>query len=137
VIEIVNSAIDIPSVIRSVADPAAGATDVFIGTTRNQSDGKEVIALEYDAFIPMALKELRRIVDDAKSKWRIQRISVVHRIGRVNIGEASVVIAVSSAHRSEAFEACRYVIDAIKRDVPIWKKEYFADGARWVDRPHE
>jgi molybdopterin synthase catalytic subunit len=124
--------IDIPSVLRAVADPRAGGIDVFIGTTRNHANGKEVIALEYEAYEPMALKELQRVVDETRSKWDVVAISVVHRVGRVPVGEASIVIAVSAAHRDDAFSACRHIIDTLKRTVPIWKKEFYRDGEVWV-----
>lgn len=131
-IEIVKERIDVGRVLQSVQDPACGAVDIFIGTTRNHSNGKAVVSLEYDAYIPMALKMMNRIAGDIKTKWGVQKISIVHRIGLLEIGEASVVIAVSSAHRKEAFDACRYAIDTLKKEVPIWKKEYFEDGEVWV-----
>lgn len=131
-IEIVHDRIDVHAVITSVEDPAAGGLDVFVGTTRNQSNGRTVLALEYEAYSPMALKMMHRIADEARTKFGISKISIVHRVGRLEIGEASVVIAASSAHRAEAFEACRYAIDMLKKTVPIWKKEFFADGEIWV-----
>ena len=131
-IEIVESRIDVQKVIDSVKDPAAGGTNVFIGTTRDHSRGKAVIALAYEAYRPMALKLMRQIADEACSKWQIKKISIVHRVGSVDIGEASIVIAVSADHRSAAFEACRFTIDTLKKSVPIWKKEYFREGEVWV-----
>lgn len=131
-IQIVSEQIGIDEVVRSVADPAAGGIDVFIGTTRNTAQGKDVVSLYYEAYIPMALKSMEKIVHDAHERWGVSKISIVHRIGKVDIGEASVVIAVSSAHRAEAFEACRYVIDELKQSVPIWKKEIFRDGEVWI-----
>ena len=132
-IEIVTSVIDIERVLRDVLDNGAGGIDLFIGTTRDNSREKKVLRLEYSAYEPMALKKMEEIETDVRSKWNILKIAMVHRIGRVEIGEASVVIAVSSAHRKEAFEACRYAIDTLKKIVPIWKKEFFADGEVWVD----
>ena len=131
-IQIVKAKIDIETVLQSVLDPSAGGIDIFIGTTRNHSRGKEVLSLEYEAYEPMALKMMNQIADDAKRRWVIDKISIVHRIGRVEIGEASVVVAVSADHRRQAFEACRYAIDMLKRDVPIWKREIFRDGEVWV-----
>ena len=131
-VRIVREKIDIPAVIESINVPAAGGIDVFIGVTRNHSRGKKVLALEYEAYEPMALKTMSGIVDEVKGRWDIDKISIVHRIGRVEIGEASVVIAVSASHRKEAFVACRYAIDTLKKIVPIWKKEYFEDGEIWV-----
>lgn len=131
-IKIVTAIIDIQEVIQSVSDPSAGGIDVFIGTTRNHANDKEVRMLAYEAYEPMALKMMQNIEDELRSKWNICKSSIVHRIGKVPVGEASVVVAVSSAHRKEAFEACRYAIDTLKQNVPIWKKEFFADGEDWV-----
>jgi len=131
-LKIVHAPIDLDEILRSVKSPEAGAIDVFIGTTRNHSNGKEVLSLEYEAYEPMALKFMEGIIAEAHQRWDISRIAIVHRVGKVEIGEASVVIAVSAAHRQEAFEACRYAIDSLKRDVPIWKKEVFRDGEVWV-----
>jgi len=119
-------------VIESVSDPAAGGTDVFIGTTRDRSNEKEVVSLVYEAYTPMALKVMRHIADEVIAKWHIRKISIVHRVGRVEIGEASIVIAVSADHRQEAFAACRHAIDALKQSVPIWKKEQYRSGDVWV-----
>ncbi len=131
-IEIVDHEIDVQSVLRSVEDPSAGGVDMFIGTTRNNSNGKKVLSLEYETYRPMALKLMERIAEEAAAKWGLRKISIVHRVGKVEIGEASVVIAVSSAHRKEAFDACRFAIDTLKKEVPIWKKEIFIDGQVWV-----
>jgi molybdopterin synthase catalytic subunit len=131
-IKIVRSPIDLNEVLHSVSSPQAGAIDIFIGTTRNHSNGKEVLSLEYEAYEPMALKLMEALVAKARQRWTINRMAVVHRVGKVEIGEASVMIAVSAAHRREAFEACWYAIDALKRDIPIWKKEVFSDGEAWA-----
>lgn len=131
-ISIVNEKINVAEVLASVGDPAAGAIDIFVGTTRNHSGGKEVHSLEYQAYEPMASKIMEELAEEARRRWHVKAVSIVHRIGRVDIGEASVVIAVSTAHRKEAFEACRYLIDTLKKNVPIWKKEVFADGEVWV-----
>lgn len=131
-IKIITEKIDIAEVLSSVADPAAGGTAVFAGTTREESAGKKVLSLEYEAYGPMALNVMSAIADQAGKTWHIRKISIVHRTGRVAIGEASVVIAVSAAHRKEAFEACRFAIDTLKKDVPIWKKEVFEGGEVWV-----
>jgi len=103
-----------------------------IGTTRNNNEGRKVIALDYDAYPEMAEKELRRIGGDAKKNWRIERIAIIHRVGPVEITEASVMIAVSAAHRDDAFQACRFAIEEIKKTVPIWKKEVFEGGEVWI-----
>ena len=132
-IKIIKEKINIEEILHSVSDPSAGGIDVFIGTTRDHSNGKKVLSLNYEAYQPMALKMMNEIAEEAKQRWHLNRISMVHRIGGVAIGEASVVIAVSSAHRKEAFDACRYLIDTLKTSVPIWKKETFTDGEAWAD----
>jgi len=132
VIELTDKKIDVDRVIRSVEEPSAGGTSVFIGTTRNHSDGKEVLEMEYQAYNPMALKKMNELAENARSKWKLTKVSIVHRVGRLQIGEASVVIAVSAPHRKEAFEACRFTIDTLKESIPIWKKEFFRDGEAWV-----
>ena len=91
-----------------------------------------MLHLEYEAYQPMATKMLHRIADEVRTKWNVKKISIVHRVGRLEIGEASVVIAVSAVHRAEAFESCSYAIDTLKKTVPIWKKEFFEDGEVWV-----
>jgi molybdopterin synthase catalytic subunit len=124
--------IDLQELVRFVTDPEAGAIATFIGTTRNHNEGRTVIALDYDGYVQMAEKELARIGEEAKTRWPICRIAIVHRLGPVQITEASVVIAVSSGHRDAAFAACRFAIEEIKRTVPIWKKEVFEGGEVWI-----
>src|ERR1700690_4106033 len=132
-IQIVDKNIDIVELLASVIVPEAGGIDMFLGTTRNHSKGKKVIRLEYEAYVPMALKLMDEIESEIRKRWDIHNISIVHRIGVVPVMEASVAIAVSAAHRKEAFEACRYAIDELKKRVPIWKKEIFEDGEVWVE----
>lgn len=120
--------IDIKAVVDEVVTPETGGIDLFVGTTRNHEDGKGVLLLEYEAYEPMAIELMERIQKEARRRWPLNRIAIVHRLGQVPVGEASVAIAVSSAHRKEAFEACRYLIDTLKKEVPIWKREHFADG---------
>src|SRR5512143_135868 len=115
--EIVERPIDVAAVTAAAGDPATGATVTFVGTTRAINDGREVTRLEYEAYPEMALAEMRKIGDLAQQRWPIQRVAVVHRIGVVPVGEASVVIAVSSAHRAAAFEACHFIIDRLKEAV--------------------
>jgi molybdopterin synthase catalytic subunit len=129
---VTNQPIDLNELVRFVTDPEAGAVGTFIGTTRNNNEGRKVIALDYEGYPEMAEKELRRIGEDAKRKWPICRMAIMHRLGPVQIGEASVIIAVSSAHRDAAFAACRYAIEEIKKTVPIWKKEVFEGGEVWI-----
>ena len=116
----------------AVSDPSAGATVLFLGTTRNHNEGRRVEELEYEAYAGMAERELERITEAARDRWKIAKIAVLHRTGTVPIGNASVAIAVSAAHRGPAFEAARYAIDRLKEVVPIWKKEHFEGGAVWI-----
>ncbi|HUO05714.1 MAG TPA: molybdenum cofactor biosynthesis protein MoaE [Candidatus Binataceae bacterium] len=124
--------IDVGALEREVADPAAGAIVTFAGATRRDNAGRRVIRLEYEAYEPMALLEIRKLAREAGERWNIVRIAIAHRVGKVEIGETSVAIAVSAPHRAEAFEACRFAIDRIKEVVPIWKKEFFEGGELWV-----
>ncbi|HTT77978.1 MAG TPA: molybdenum cofactor biosynthesis protein MoaE [Candidatus Binataceae bacterium] len=124
--------VDVPALDTAVADPAAGATVTFVGTTRCDNAGRKVLRLEYEAYEPMALSEMRKLAQEAGRRYGIVRIAIQHRIGVVEIGEISVGIAVSAAHRGEAFEACHFAIDRLKEVVPIWKKEHFEGGEVWV-----
>lgn len=112
--------------------PQSGGIDVFIGTVRDLTKGKKVLRLEFEAYEPMAVKELEKIAAQAFEKWSVQKLLIHHRTGILEVGEIPVVIAVSCAHRDAAFEACRFVIDTLKETVPIWKKEVFQDGETWV-----
>jgi molybdopterin synthase catalytic subunit len=125
--------IEIDSVIQAVESPRAGALVTFDGRVRNHSRSKRVKHLYYEAYTEMALTELSAIRDSALGKWPLEEVAIVHRLGRLDIGETSVFIAVSSAHRADAFAACQYLIDTLKESVPIWKKEFFEDGGEWVD----
>lgn len=123
-----------PAALREAAnDPHAGAVSVFEGTVRNHHQGREVVRLEYEAHAPVAEKEGRRIVQDAIERFGLDHAEAVHRTGPLEIGETAVIVAVSSPHRSESFEACRFIIDEIKHRLPIWKKEFYPDGSSdWV-----
>lgn len=110
-----------------------GAALAFEGIVRNQTRGRKTLYLDYEAYEPMALQEMEALAREALSKFEIRDVAIVHRLGRLQIGETSVLIAVASAHRAAAFDACRWLIDTLKRKVPIWKKEYFEDGAVWSD----
>lgn len=132
-VQITQSQIDVHSTIESVITPESGGIDVFLGTTRNNSGGRSVVSLSYEAYEPMALKVMTRLEQEARARWPLNEVAMVHRLGAVGLCEASVVIAVSSPHRNEAFEACRFLIDRLKKDVPIWKSEHFSDGT--VERP--
>jgi len=125
--------IDISSILREVGDGSAGGTVVFIGTIRSVSGGKPVDELEYETYKDMGEKKVLEIESEAKAKWPIKKIRAVHRYGKLKVGEVSVVVAVSSEHRKEAFEACRYVIDKMKRTLPLWKKERRRGRDVWVE----
>ncbi len=129
---VIREPIDLKELVTYVTDPSAGAIATFIGTTRNNNEGRRVIALDYEAYPEMAEKELARLGAEAKQRWNIQRMAIVHRIGPVQITEPSVIIAVSAAHRDDAFQACRFAIEEIKKSVPIWKKEVFEGGEVWI-----
>ena len=129
---VVETPLDVNEVIRAVEDPTAGAIVSFIGTVRDNSLGKAVTGLTYEAYPAAAEKMLARVADEIAEKWGLQRVAIMHRIGHLPVGEASVVIAVAAPHRHAAFEACEYVIVRLKEIVPIWKKEFYADGAVWI-----
>ncbi len=118
---------------RAVDDPGAGGVVIFSGVVRNETGGRPVKFLEYEAHAPMAEAKMREIGESIRARWpSVKRVAILHRLGRLEIGESSVLIAVSAAHRQEAFEACRHAIDTLKRTVPVWKKEHFEDGEVWV-----
>lgn len=131
-IKITEKPIDVQKVIDTASSLAAGAVNVFIGTVRNNANGKNVVWLEYEAYETMAVNEIRKIIDDASHRWPLLGWAVSHRIGTLKPGEVSVAVAVSSPHRRESFEACQYIIDNLKAKAPIWKKEVFEDGEEWV-----
>jgi molybdopterin synthase catalytic subunit len=131
-IEITAKPIDVPKIIKAAESNEAGALNVFIGTVRAKTAGKKVIRLDYEAYEPMAKKEIQKIVESANKKWAIQNWAVSHRVGVLAIGEVAVVVAISTSHRKESFEACQFIIDSLKQTVPIWKKEIFEGGEEWV-----
>jgi molybdopterin synthase catalytic subunit len=132
-IEIIDRQIDIASVIALVQSPAAGAVVLFLGTTRDFTNGRLTTSLDYECYPEMAKRKLAELEAEARKRWPILECAIVHRLGRVEIGEASVAIAVSSAHRQPAFEAGQWLIDTLKEVVPIWKCEHWADGTtEWV-----
>jgi len=130
--ELRDKALDLNELVQVVGDPGAGAVVTFIGTTRDNNEGRRVYSLEYEAYPGMAEQEMRKLGEEAAAKWQLSRIAVHHRIGSVPIGEASVMIAVASPHRDEGFKACRYIIDELKKRVPIWKKEIYEGGEVWI-----
>ncbi len=129
---VTEKSLDLHELIVFVSSPMAGAIATFLGTARNHNSGRRVISLEYEAYPEMAERELARVGEEARRRWDIERIAIVHRIGPVQISEVSVAIAVSAAHRHEAFEACRFAIEELKKTVPIWKKEVFEGGELWI-----
>ena len=134
-IRITPQRIDVAAAEAFVSDGRAGGIAVFLGTTRAETsaDGRELIALDYEAYEQMALDQLRDLARRAREQWPVVKLALLHRTGRVAIGEPSVLIAVSTPHRAESFEACRWLIDTLKKDVAIWKKEVWADGSgTWV-----
>lgn len=131
-VKISSKQLNITKCIASVASDEAGGIDVFIGTVRNNTNGKKVKYLFYETYEKMALSEMEKITKYATKKWKLNKAVIHHRKGKLEIGETAVVIAVSAPHRKEAFEACRYIIDTLKATVPIWKKEVFEDGAEWI-----
>ena len=130
---LVREPIDVRAVRDSLALPEDGAVVVFEGTVRNQARGRAVKHLEYHAYESMALKKLRELEDHTRQGFTIRDIAIVHRLGRLELGECSVAIVITSAHRAPAFEACRFAIDSLKKTVPIWKKEYYEDGEVWIE----
>lgn len=125
--------IDLAEVLDSVTDDSAGGTVLFVGTIRNRSRGRTVMGLEYDVYKEMAEAKMRDLEEAVRKKWPVKRIRMVHRYGALKIGEVSVAVAVSAEHRADAFKACRYTIDTVKRSLPIWKKERLRGGAEtWV-----
>ena len=126
--------LDVGAVFAALQTPRAGGVAIFVGTTRQWTAGEETVRLEYEGYEAMALKEMHRLADEAAARWPIERLCIVHRLGVVPPAEASVVVGVATPHRAEAFEACRYLIDTLKQQVPIWKREVYADGTtEWVE----
>ena len=131
--QLVRNPIDMPTLIRHIRASEDGAIVTFDGFVRNQSHNRPTLYLDYEAYESMALAKMQEIAGQLHEKFAIHRVAIAHRLGRLEIGETSVFIAVSAPHRGAAFDACRFAIDTLKRTVPIWKKEYFEDGAVWAD----
>jgi len=132
-ISLVNEPIQTTEWVKKIARPEAGALISFEGVVRNHAHGKRVTSLEYHSYRPMALREMERIEKEARSRFRVLDIAMVHRLGPLSIGETSVLVLVASEHRDAAFQACRFCIDALKSTVPIWKKEYGEGGEYWIE----
>jgi molybdopterin synthase catalytic subunit len=131
-IAITDQPIDVDAAIAAAQSERAGAVNVFIGTVRNHAARQTVVRLEYEAYDKMALKKMEEVATEARRRWPVEKVAVVHRKGVLQIGEVAVVIAVSTPHRRESFEACQYIIDTIKQVVPIWKKEVYENGETWI-----
>ena len=125
--------IDVASALTYLQSEQAGAIDFFLGVVRDNTQNRPVDRLDYEAYDRMALSEMQKIVDETCRRWLVLRCTVVHRTGTLRIGEIAVLVGVATAHRADAFDACRYIIDTIKETVPIWKKEIFTDGEVWVN----
>lgn len=130
---IVTDRLDATALEALVADGETGAVTTFVGRVRRQNAGRTVLWLEYEAYAPLAIASFERIANEAAERWPGAKLAIAHRVGRLTIGDASIVIAAASAHRSEAFAACRYAIERVKQISPIWKHEHFEGGAVWVE----
>src|SRR5580704_7862669 len=130
---IVLEPIDRLSVVKRITGPEDGAVVMFEGVVRDHTRGRPTLYLEYEAYEEMALRQMEELAGRALAQFQVRDVAIIHRLGRLEIGETSVFIAVASAHRAAAFDACRWLIDTLKRSVPIWKKEHFEDGAVWAD----
>ena len=129
---VTDEPLSVDSLVRAVLTDGDGAVVTFIGTVRDNHQGRKVLALEYEAYPEMAEAEMRRIGDEMIGKWGLHHVAMHHRVGKLHVGETSVIIAVSAPHRQEAFAACSEALDMLKATVPVWKKEYFKDGEVWV-----
>lgn len=132
-IRIQREPIDSSAILPRLKDGADGAVSVFDGVVRDNTRGRRTLYLDYEAYEEMALEQMKRLAADAKQRFGVREVAMLHRLGRLQVGETSVWIAVASAHRAQAMDACRWLIDTLKKTVPIWKKEYFVDGAVWAD----
>jgi molybdopterin synthase catalytic subunit len=130
--EVVQDAISVDDVVQRLADPAIGAVTTFVGVVRGSTDGRETLYLEYEAYPEMAVRTLSQVGEEVQGCWpEICQVAIVHRVGRLEVGETAVVIALSAPHRRQTFDALHYAIDRVKEIVPIWKREVWADGSEW------
>jgi molybdopterin synthase catalytic subunit len=136
-IEITHEPLDPERITSGVRSDANGAVVTFLGTTRSSTGDRRVLHLEYEAYEPMAVKKLAEIAEEMRDRWSVEDVAIYHRLGRLELGEISLVVAVASPHRPEAFAACQYSVDRIKQTVPIWKKETFEGGEVWVESPED
>ncbi|HLM60570.1 MAG TPA: molybdenum cofactor biosynthesis protein MoaE [Pyrinomonadaceae bacterium] len=131
--ELTNEPLDVGEIARRVVPAECGATVTLDGYVRRFTKGRETLYLEYEGYKPMALREMEKLIGQARKQFEISNVGIVHRLGKLEIGETSVVISVAAAHRRAAFEACEWLIKELKRTVPIWKKEVYADGETWIE----
>ena len=131
-IQIKDTPLSVEECRNELVDDRVGGEVLFVGKVRNHTQGKEVIRLDFEAYIPMAIKEMQKIAAQAIEQWPLNKVIIHHRVGQLEIGGIAVIIGVAAAHRKEAFAACEFAIDTLKESVPIWKKEIFADGEVWV-----
>jgi len=131
-IHISDKPLELEKITQLVTDDACGAIDIFVGTVRDQTKGKKVLQLDFEAYEKMAVSEMAKLAEEAAERWPVKKMAIHHRVGSLSIGETAVIIAVSTPHRNASFEACKFVIDTLKQTVPIWKKEIFEDGEVWV-----
>ncbi len=136
-IEISDGPLDPEALTARVRRNSNGAVVTFLGTTRDSTDGRSVLHLEYEAYRPMADRKLAEVADEMRKRWGVEDVAIAHRLGRLEIADVSLVVAVASPHRADAFAACQYAVDRIKQVVPIWKKEFFQDGEIWVGSERE
>ena len=135
-VELLSGPLDMGAAFRFLQTPRAGGIAIFAGTTRQWTQGRETLRLEYEGYEPMALKVMHKLLDEAEEQWPVLRACLLHRLGEVPIADASVIVGTSTPHRADAFEAARFLIDRLKLQVPIWKREYWADGnAQWITGP--
>ena len=132
-IRITNNRLSLQEIMLELEDNSAGALSVFIGNVRNRGRSGNVSEIYYESYSKMAEQKMREIENEAQTKWEIKKLAVFHRIGNIKVGEASIIIGVSSEHRNEAFEACKYVINNVKTRVPIWKKEISNESQKWAE----
>ena len=133
IIQLTREPLNRDTLIGAVSHPAVGGIVVFEGVVRDNARGKQIRYLEYEVYQEMAEQQIRTIIAEAERRWGVERVAVAHRFGRLEIGEASVIIVVAAPHRAEAFDACRYIIDTLKTTVPIWKKEVASNGEEWIE----
>ena len=133
-IQLTDTPLELDALLHYLHTPRAGAVTTFTGTTRQWTDERETVELEYEAYAPMAEAEMRRLAEEATRRWPVQRVCIAHRVGVVPVAEASVFIGVATPHRDDAFAACRWLIDTLKEHVPIWKREVLRDGSKeWIE----